>query len=136
MFYEINLLISPALGEDDAISFVEKLRGDLQIHGKIDDETKPERIKLAYPISDQNDAWLYYFNLHIEDEEIDKKEVLDAVEKTLKESGNVLRSLFIKKETKSKKEKKKRVPKSLESTTKKKEDIEKIDEKLEEMLGE
>jgi ribosomal protein S6 len=136
MFYEINLLISPALGEDDAISFVEKLREDLQIHGKIDGETKPERIKLAYPISDQNDAWLYYFNLHIEDEEIDKKEVLDAVEKTLKESGNVLRSLFIKKETKSKKEKKKRVPKSLESTTKKKEDIEKIDEKLEEMLGE
>jgi ribosomal protein S6 len=136
MFYEINLLISPALGEDDAISFVGKLREDLQIHGKIDGEAKPERKKPAYPISDQNDAWLYFFNLRIEDEEIDKKEVLDAVEKTLKESGNILRSLFIKKETKSKKEKKKRVPKSLESTAKKKEDIEKIDEKLEEMLGE
>lgn len=136
MFYEINLLISPSLGEDDAISFVLKLQEDLQVHGKIDGEAKPERIRLAYPISDQNDAWLYFFNLRIEDEEVDKKEVLDAIERTLKESGNVLRSLFIKKETKSKKEKKRRVPKSLESIAKKKEDIEKIDEKLEEMLGE
>lgn len=136
MFYEINLLISPALGEEDAISFVGKIREDLQANGKIDGEAKPERIKLAYPISDQNDAWLYFFNLHIEDEEIDKKEVLDKVEKTLKESGNVLRSLFIKKEVKSKKEKKRRIPKGLESTTRKKEEMEKIDEKLEEMLGE
>ncbi|MFA5228256.1 MAG: 30S ribosomal protein S6 [Candidatus Paceibacterota bacterium] len=136
MFYEINLLISPTLGEEDAISFVGKLQEDLTSYGKIDGEAKPERIRLAYSIMDQSDAWLYFFNLHIENEEIDKKEVLDAVEKKLKESGKILRSLFIKKETKSKKEKKKRVPKALESVTKKKEDLEKIDEKLEEMLGE
>jgi len=135
MFYEINLLITHTLGEDDAISFVEKLRENLQIYGKVDGEAKPERIKLAYSILDQNDAWLCFFNLHLENEEIDKKEVLDAIEKALKESGNVLRSLFIKKEVKSKKEKKKRVPKSLENATKKKEDIGKIDEKLEEILG-
>lgn len=110
MFYEINLLISPALGEDDAISFVEKLRGDLQIHGKIDGETKPERIKLAYPISDQNDAWLYYFNLHIEDEEIDKKEVLDAVEKTLKKVAMFFVPFLLRKKLNQKRKRRKEFP--------------------------
>ena len=136
MFYEINLLISPILDEKATISFVEALEKDLQNYGRIETVASPKRIKLAYPILNQNDAWLYFFNLYIENEEIDKKEVLDTIKSKIKESGNVLRSLFIKKETKSKKEKKNRTPKKSEDADEKREDMEKINEKLEEILGE
>ncbi|MDD3386521.1 MAG: 30S ribosomal protein S6 [Candidatus Pacebacteria bacterium] len=135
MFYEINLLLSPNLEEAEASSFVENLEKELQIHGKVESVTKPERKKLAYEISDQTEAWLYFFNLYPEEEK-DKKEILDAIEKSLKESKDVLRHLFIRKEPKKKKERRTRAPKGLETTPKVKDNIEKIDEKLEEMLGE
>lgn len=142
IFYEINLLISSNLGEADVTSFVEKLEGDLQTHGKIVSESKPERKKLSYPIKNQNEAWLYFFNLFIEEGK-DKKEVLDTVEKLLKEDSNILRSLFIKKDSKPKRVKAERSPKKeiVEETEElpKKEskiDLEKIDENLNEILGE
>jgi len=134
IFYEINLLVSPNLSETDVSSFVEKFEEELQSYGKIVSEAKPERRKLEYTISEQNEAWLYFFNLYI-DEDKDKKEVLDSVEKKIKENQNILRSLFIKKDSKPKKVRAERLPKEEGETTKVKIDLEKIDENLDEILG-
>jgi ribosomal protein S6 len=141
IFHEINLLVSPNLSEADASSFVEKLEEGLQVYGKIVSDSKPERRKLEYSISEQNEAWLYFFNLYIEEEK-DKKEILDLVEKNLKENKDILRFLFIKKDSKPKKVRAERLPrkesteKTEEEPIKKEVDMEKIDKNLEEILGE
>ena len=147
LFYEINLLISPNFTEAEISSFVEKTTGELQKHGKTEGKFAPERKKLAYPVSDQIEAWMYFFNLT--PQAGDKKELLDAVEKTLKENKDVLRFIIIKKDTKKteapikpmrtrpvRMEDKTEKPVVEEKSRKPKAQMEEIGEKLEEMLGE
>jgi len=145
LFYEINLLISPNFTEAEISSFIEKMKGELQKHGKIEGNAVPERKKLAYPVSNQIEAWFYFFNL--KPEVGDKKELLDSVEKTFKENKDILRSLIIKKDTKKteapikpmrtrpiKAEEVKEEPAIEEKPKKPKVQLEEIGEKLDEML--
>ncbi len=153
LFYEINLLISPNFTEDEISAFVAKTEAELQKNGKIVSGDKPERKKLAYSVEQQIEAWFYFFQLRPEVE--DKKAMLDSIEKLLKEEKEVIRYLIIKKDTKKteapakpprmrirKDEVKAEEVKTEETETvveekpKKKVQLEEIDEKLNEMLGE
>jgi len=96
-FYEINMLISPNLSHEEAISFISKIENELQDLGKIISETKAERKKLAYTIEKEEEAWLSFFSF-FPNQEKDLKESLDLIEKKLKEEKNILRHLIIKKE--------------------------------------
>jgi len=98
LFYELNLLISPNLSEVEISSFIEKIEGELQKKGKIVSDKKAERKKLAYSVLGQIEGWFYFLNLY--PEAGDKKEFLDSVEKYLKEEKDMLRFLIIKKDTK------------------------------------
>lgn len=96
-FYEINMLVSPNLSHEEAISFISKIENELQDLGKIISETKAERKKLAYTIEKEEEAWLSFFSF-FPNQEKDLKESLDLIEKKLKEEKNILRHLIIKKE--------------------------------------
>jgi ribosomal protein S6 len=160
LFYEINLLISPNFTEDEISAFILKMETELQKHGKIVSDKKAERKKLAYSIDNQIEAWFYFLQLRPEVQ--NRKEMLDLVEKFLKEEKEVIRFLIIKKDTKKteapakpqrtrihKEEKAEEVvatEATAETTTeevpteekpkKHKVQLEEIDEKLNEMLGE
>ncbi|MFA5730083.1 MAG: 30S ribosomal protein S6 [Candidatus Paceibacterota bacterium] len=152
LFYEINLLISPNFTEDEISAFIAKMEADLQKYGKIVSDKKAERKKLAYSVENQIEAWFYFLQLRPEVQ--NKKEMLDAVEKLLKEEKEVIRFLIIKKDTKKteapakpqrtrphKEEKTEEVATTEEAATeekpkKQKAQLEEIDEKLSEMLGE
>ena len=153
LFYEINLLISPNFTEDEISTFIGKMEADLQKYGKIVSDKKAERKKLAYSVENQIEAWFYFFQLRPEVQ--NKKEMLDSVEKLLKENKDVVRFLIIKKDTKKTeapaKPQRTRIhkeEKAEEATTtteevlteekpkKQKVQLEEIDEKLNEMLGE
>jgi ribosomal protein S6 len=128
------------------------MEGELQKYGKIVSDKKAERKKLAYSVEDQIEAWFYFLQLRPEVQ--NKKEMLDSVEKLLKEEKDVVRFLIIKKDTKKTeapaKPQRSRIHKEMkteeaavvEETTieekpkKQKVQLEEIDEKLNEMLGE
>jgi ribosomal protein S6 len=153
LFYEINLLISPNFTEDEISTFINKMEADLQKYGKIVSDKKAERKKLAYSVENQIEAWFYF--LQLRPEVANKKEMLDSVEKLLKENKDVVRFLIIKKDTKKteapakpqrtkihKEEKAEEAAAVAEEVTteekskKQKIQLEEIDEKLNEMLGE
>ncbi len=96
-FYEINILISPDFSHEEALSFISKLENSFQELGKIISETKAERKKLAYPIKDQEEAWLSFFNF-FPNQEKDLKEALDSIEKQIKQEEKILRHLIVKKQ--------------------------------------
>lgn len=147
LFYELNLLISPNFSEAEISSLIEKIEGELQKSGKIVSNKKAERKKLAYPVEKQIEAWFYFLNLYPNAQ--DKKELLDSVEKYLKENKDVIRFLIIKKDTKKteapikplrtrpiKKDEIVESPAVEERVRKPKAQMEEIDKKLDEMLGE
>jgi len=146
LFYELNLLISPNFSETEISSFIEKMEGELQKHGKIVSDKKAERKKLAYPVEKQIESWFYFLSLYPNVQ--DKKEFLDSVEKILKEDKDIIRFLIIKKDTKkteapvkpmrtrpAKAEKVSEEP-AEEKPRKPKAQLEDIGKKLDEMLGE
>ena len=150
-FYQFNLLLSPNMSEADTVSFIEKMETEMQKYGKVVSDKKADRRKLAYPINKEIEAWLYFFNLYLQAE--NKKEILDSIEKSLKEDKNILRFLIISKaervqkpirrraekatsENPAKEEEKKEEPVSEEKPKKPKAQLEEIGQKLDEMLGE
>lgn len=148
LFYELNLLISPNFSEAEISSFIEKIEGELQKHGKIVSDKKAERKKLAYSVEKQIESWFYFLSLYPNDAQ-DKKELLDLVEKMLKEDKDIIRFLIIKKDTKkteapakpmrtrpAKIEKTPEEPAAEEKSRKPKAQLEDIGQKLDEMLGE
>jgi ribosomal protein S6 len=152
LFYEINLLISPNFTEDEISAFINKMETELQKYGKIVSDKKAERKKLAYSVENQIEAWFYF--LQLRPEVANKKEMLDSVEKLLKEEKDIVRFLIIKKDTKKTeapaKPQRTRIHKEIkteevvavedipteEKPKKQKVQLEEIDEKLNEMLGE
>jgi len=96
-FYEINILISPNLSQEEAVSFVSGLENEFQALGKIISETKADRKKLAYSIEKEEEAWLSYFSF-FPNQDQNLKQALDTIDKKLKEEKDVLRHLIIRKE--------------------------------------
>lgn len=139
-FYEINILISPNLSQEEAVTFISSLQNQFQDLGKIISETKAERKKLAYDIEKQEEAWLSYFNL-IPSQEKNLKESLDLIENTLKQDANILRHLIVKKDEK-KVEKTRKMPaktlseKPSESTPRVEVELKDVEDKINELLEE
>ena len=142
-FYEINILISPNLSHEEAISFISKLENELQDLGKIVSETKAERKKLAYTIEKEEEAWLSYFSF-FPNLEKDLKESLDLIEKKLKEDQNILRHLIIKKEEQKAIKKTRKAPEHISTEEAQKEEpapkqeveLKDVEEKINELLEE
>lgn len=121
--YELNLLIAPEISEEKLDSFSSELKD----FGDLAGETKKEKRKLAYAIEDENNAWLLSFHLSLKGN--DKKTSLEKLEKKLKEDKNVLRYLILSK--KQLPQEPKPFKKELEKAN-----LEKVDEKVEELLKE
>ncbi|MDD5098260.1 MAG: 30S ribosomal protein S6 [Candidatus Pacebacteria bacterium] len=147
IFHELNILVSPNLSDADIASFIEKTEVELQKLGKVISSRKPERRRLAYPLQNHVEAWLYSSDLNIEAG--DKKQALDSIEKMLKEDKNVLRFLIVKKDSKKAEvkprrgghrptvtEEKTEEPVLEEKPKKQKVQLEEIDEQLDKMLQE
>jgi len=139
-YYEFNLLITPNFTEEQVKDFndslVSKLK-DVKIISKINSSQK----QLSYLIEGEKSAWLSYFNATINEEK--KKEIIDEIEKLLKEQEEILRYLILaKKELIEKPRRRVREVKDepeKASTTKptvEKANIEKVNEKVEELLKE
>jgi ribosomal protein S6 len=140
-FYEINILISPNLSQEEAVSFISKLENEFQALGKIISETKADRKKLAYSIEKEEEAWLSYFSLFPNTDQ-DLKQALDSIDKKLKEEKDVLRHLIIKRQE-QKIQKKRRSEPIAVSTEEKKEPAHKtevefkdVEDKINELLEE
>jgi ribosomal protein S6 len=96
-FYEINLLVSTMLSQEEAITAVTGIESKVEKYGKAISEKIIDKKKLAYSIQKETEAWLIYFNFSPV-AGLNKKEVLDAVEKALKAEKNIIRYLIVKKE--------------------------------------
>lgn len=96
-FYEINLLVSTMLSQEEAITAVAGIESKVEKYGKAISEKIIDKKKLAYSIQKETEAWLIYFNFSPV-AGLNKKEVLDAVEKALKAEKNIIRYLIVKKE--------------------------------------
>lgn len=144
--YELAFQISSNLKESD----VQKTRQDLEkaviSHGGIVSFAKdPERVRLAYPIKHQTNAFFGYLNFNLE-----TGEAVHQIRDELRLNPNVLRFLILKQEEESKTRKedvirrmamaekrRARAAKSAEKPARKEvssEDENAIDEKLEEII--
>ncbi|MFA6251897.1 MAG: 30S ribosomal protein S6 [Candidatus Paceibacterota bacterium] len=96
-FYEINLLVSARLSEEEATAIITGIESKVEKYGKAISEKIIDKKKLAYPILKENEAWLVYFNFSPV-KGTNLKEVLDAVEKAIKAEKNIIRHLIVRKE--------------------------------------
>jgi len=140
-FYEINILISPNLSQEEAVSFVSKLEIEFQALGKIISESKADRKKLAYSIEKEEEAWLSYFSF-FPNQGDDLKQALDIIDKKLKEEKDVLRHLIIKREEQKVQKKRRSEPASApteekkESTPRTEVEFKDVEDKINELLEE
>jgi small subunit ribosomal protein S6 len=131
--YELNYLISPDLSEEELKIFQEKINSNIQNEGgKLERVKVPIRKKLAYPIKKKGAAYLVTSDFYF------LPEKLENFEKKLKAESNILRYLILTKEMLKKTEIPQIVPEAKVPKVKKekKVELEKIGEKLEEILGE
>lgn len=139
--YTLSCLISPESSLDEISSFREKINALLQKQESILDKTgKTEKIKLAYPIKNKQEGYLLSLDFQTEPEK------LEVLKKEIGSENEVLRYLIItKKERKGKTRPVRKKPKIAEaiqtperkkSIKEKKAEIQDLDKKLEEILGE
>ncbi|MDD2548110.1 MAG: 30S ribosomal protein S6 [Candidatus Pacebacteria bacterium] len=118
-YYEFNLLLTPSLKEDKLSSFLEELLVQLKDLGEPESEVEFKLRRLAYPIKKETEAWLTVFFFSIKDD-------LKSVEKILKEKKEILRYLILSKKR----------PKQESKKDNQKVNLEKVDQKVEELLKE
>jgi len=97
-FYEINLLVSTRLSQEEAIAVIAGIESKVEKYGKAISEKIIDKKKLAYSIQKETEAWLVYFNFSPAEGITNKKEILDAVEKAIKAEKSIIRHLIIRKE--------------------------------------
>jgi len=130
--YELTYLISPDLSEEELKIFQEKIASLIQNEeGKIKEIKNPIKRKLAYPIKRKTEVFIANLNFYF------LPEKLESLEKKLKSESKILRYLILVQEKPEKIKvpeiiSKPRVPRIKKE---KKVELEKIEEKLEEILG-
>lgn len=90
--YELSCLISPTVDEKTAKSLLDKIKETAGKESNISQKEEPKKIKLAYPIKKQNQAFLAYLSVKTKPEKI--KTVKTEIEKI----PEILRFILIKKE--------------------------------------
>ncbi len=148
-FYEFNLLVTSDFSEEKIASFSKDLASELKEFGEIIGEVDFKQRKLAYTINKQGEAWLTVFVFSLKGD--DKKQALLSIEKILKEKKEILRYLILAKKELVEKVKERRrsienrdagkklAPKEevvIEKVAPTEENLEKINEKVEELLKE
>lgn len=131
--YELTYVISPELSEEELKIFQEKISSAIQNEGgKLEKAKVPMRKKLAYPIKNKSEAYLLTSDFYF------LPEKLENLEKKLKAESNILRYLILAKEVPRRIEIPQIVPEAKIPKVKKekKVELEKIEEKLKEILGE
>ena len=134
--YELAYLITPDLSATEAKALSEKILGLIpELEGVVLASPEPDKRKLAYPINEKIEAFLVSLEFSLSPEKI------KDLEKKIISANQVLRHIIITKAKERKEIKKPRksidslVEKKEESTNKeKKVDIDKIDEKIDEIL--
>lgn len=130
-YYELTFLISPELSEENLKSLQEKIHSFIQEEGGILDEVKkPIKKKLGYPIKKKSLAYFSYIVFQI------LPEKLANLEKKLRSQSEIIRYMIC-----TKKEEKAILPVSAKEKRpslkpKPKVELEEIEKKLEEILGE
>jgi small subunit ribosomal protein S6 len=131
--YELTYLISPDLSEEELKIFLEKINSFLEEEGgKSEDLKLPIKKRLAYPIKKKNEGYFGTLNFYL------LPEKLETFEKKLKKEPKILRYLLLRERLPKKIEIPRIRPKAKAPKVKKekKVELEKIEEKLEEILGE
>lgn len=130
--YELNYLITPNLTETEVKNFHEKINSLIQEKGVLINAWLPKKIALSYPIKENNSAFFVALSFQIEPGN------LAELEKNLKSESRLIRYLILtKRATKPTVFKTKiHTAKKIKPSEKEKVKIEKIEEKLEEVLGE
>jgi len=137
--YELTCLISPDSSEKDLKNLIQGIKNFIANEkGVLKKETNPVKQELGYPIKEKNEAFLVNFTIEL------NPESLERLEKDLKEKKEILRYIILVR--KSEKEipiKTKKKPEELIVDKKEEEikrpekiELEKIDEKIEEILKE
>lgn len=130
--YELTYLISPNLTEMEIKNFQEKLNSLIQEGGILINSLLPKKRFLAYPIKKNNSAFFATLNFQM------KPENLANFEKKLKSEPELIRYLILAKAAPKAIEVRKKpfiVSKKFAEPKKEKVKIEKIEQKLEEVLG-
>lgn len=132
-YYELTYLISPDLSEEELKTFQEKINSFVQAEGKRMSESKnPIKKKLEYPIKNKDKVYLVTLNFYSDPDS------LENLEKKLKKEPSILRYLILNKKAPEKNKIPEIRPKAeiKKIRKEKKVKLEKIEEKLDEILGE
>jgi ribosomal protein S6 len=130
--YELAYLINPNLPAEEIKTLSEKMAGFVSdLGGMVMSNIEPEKRKLGYPIKKKIEAFLASLNFSLSPEKIK-----DLKEKILSEK-EVLRYIIVAKMKESKKVRKIRKPQPMEKNPSAdgKVEIEKINEKIDEILS-
>jgi len=137
--YELNLLLSPHFSEKELGDYIDQICLFIREKAAIEAKKEPKKIKLAYPVKKEKEAFLFEIFFKTEPEK------LKEIEKKIKEEENVLRFIII---SKSEFEFKPKIPEiqkekiltkrreKISSPKKEKVELKEIDKKIEEILQE
>ncbi len=136
MQYQLAFLVSPNLNQSETEDFLKKIESLIQKGGEISQKEELKKIRLAYPIQKEKEAFFGFFEFKTTAEEI------EILKTELKKEKNLLRFLIIKREAKKKEQikrtKKPEIPlepkeESDEKLKEKKVELKNIEEKIEEI---
>ena len=131
--YQLTYLISPELNSEEATDFSQEIDSLISKKGKIIKPAIPSKRILAYPIKKQTTAYLTRSEFHLDPQETEN------LKKEIETKSKILRFLLSEKKVHKIKPEKPRIkvaPKEKKGPTPKKAELEKIGEKLEEILKE
>lgn len=140
-FYELTYLISQKLAIEEAKKFSEEITSFVRERGTLVEEKNPIKRKLSYPIKKEGQGYLASLTFYSEPEK------LEDLTKKLDLESQVLRYIILTKKMPEKQKVSKKLPKigKLETFVpssdrvkpkKEKVELEEIEKKLEEILGE
>lgn len=134
--YELSYLIHPKVKKEDRDSLQEKMKSFIQDQeGKVTHMIPPSKIELAYPIKDQEKAFLATLLFKMTPSKV------EGIKEEAQKEDNILRHLLLKREEeKEKKKRRKKREKEAPAPGKKEEkkakvELKEIEKKLEEILG-
>ena len=126
--YEATILITPLAEKSEAEGLLKKIADFINEKGGIADRSQAVKIKLAYLIEKNKEAFLGTISFS------ESSEKIKEIKEKIKSEKDVLRSIIVAKKEESAKKIKPARSKNFKKEQDKKVDIEKIDQKIDEIL--
>ncbi len=128
-YYDLSLLITSKLSEEEAQSFFQQIISLAQEEGALVDKIEnPKKIRLAYPIKKEESAYFGWFTFFF------PKEKIESLQENLKKKEEILRMLLAKQKPQVKRESKKDQKEQTKLEKIEKVKLEEIEKKLEELI--